>query len=115
MIEFSSTDVLAIVALLGGLACVIFLAAQLDDWRDGLAPDFASRLREKIMHTLRQRAALVICAGLVILLLDWTFFVEATCDPYMQSLRHPRLPVLFGGLVTLVGVYHWIAGPPDKI
>lgn len=69
-----------------------------------------------ILRTIRERAALAICAGLAILAVSLVI-----ADPYGLDLGSQRLArfldagwmTLFGASVSLLGLYHWIAGPPQ--
>lgn len=92
------------------LAAVIALALGL------AAPRSRAWLTAKgtaLMHTIRRRAALAICGGLALVFADWRIFAALHADAYWRELHRDGWLALFGALVALLGIYHWIAGPPD--
>lgn len=65
---------------------------------------------------MRRRAALVICAGaalvaITIFLGDRGGFGSRTIEDYIDD----GFVALFGALLALVGVYHWVAGTNNEI
>lgn len=113
--NITPADAFVIASLIGGLFTLSFLAAALDRWQISFKPGAFARWRALAMQTLRQRAAFVICAGLAVILLDYALAPQIGCDAYLLSLHKSRLPVLFGGLIALLGTYHWIVNAPGKI
>lgn len=72
--------------------------------------------RKPLMRTVRERAALVICGGLAVMALS--IFVAADHNFWEGASRLEKFldrgwVTMFGASLTLVGLYHWIAGPPD--
>lgn len=90
-----------------GLALLAAIA-----FRERLAPT-ALRAWRRTLQTIRQRAALVICLGAALVLADRYVFDGFEFDQYFTGLHNAGWIALFGGIVSLIGIYHWIAGPPD--
>ena len=69
-----------------------------------------------IMQLLRKRAAAAICLGLALIFADWRVFDTVQTDLYWNAAHEAGWLALTGALIALIGLYHWIAGPPqDKI
>jgi len=67
-----------------------------------------------IMHTLRHRAALVICLGAAWIAADWLIFNQLNAPGYLDDLHDDHWFSFFGFCAMLLGIYHWITGPPTK-
>lgn len=73
----------------------------------------AMRYRSIIMKTVQERAALVICCGLAVM--AFSLFVASGHRDFqdidrLQKFMDRGWVTMFGAAVTLVGLYHWIAG-----
>lgn len=69
------------------------------------------RLGERIMRTVRERSALVICCGLAWVMADWLIW-DDLATPRFWVRAHDQGWLLFAGWsIVLVGLYHWIARP----
>jgi hypothetical protein len=67
-----------------------------------------------IMHTIRHRAAFVICLGAAWIAADWLIFNQLNAPDYLDDLHDDHWFSFFGFCAMLVGIYHWIAGPPPN-
>lgn len=76
-------------------------------------PGALKTLGGTIMQQFRQRAALAICLGIALVFADWRAFATFTDDPYWQQAHKAGWIALFGAATALIGIYHWITGPPD--
>jgi hypothetical protein len=110
------TDFFSIIAVLLAFGAAFLGFHALHEKTAGTIWQDPKAMGKIIMQTFRQRAALVICAGAALCLVDYIIFPGAYGGTYEASLHQSHYAFLLGGLTILVGVYHWIAGPPqDKI
>lgn len=110
------TDFFSIVAVILAFGAGLLGVHALNEKTTGTIWQDPKQLGEIVVQTMRQRAALVICAGAVLCLVDYLIFPDAYSGTYQASLHQSHYAFLLGSLTILVGVYHWIAGPPqDKI
>lgn len=69
---------------------------------------------EWLMKNMKQRAALVICLGASLVLIDLMILDDMYSYETLYALHEKGWLTFFGGIVMLVGIYHWIAGPPTE-
>lgn len=67
-----------------------------------------------IMRTIRHRAALVICLGAILVFADWRIFDQMQADYYWRGAHKAGWIAFFGACTILIGIYHWITGPPTE-
>lgn len=107
--NISGPEILFIIVLIFGLI-IFVLRLDEEDFPDPKV------MWERFMQELRKRAALVICSGAAIMLIDALVFSRGSCGSYLVDLSNSHYLTLIGGFAALVGVYHWITAsvtPPE--
>ncbi|PTR07889.1 MULTISPECIES: hypothetical protein [unclassified Novosphingobium] len=107
------TDFFSVIGVLIAMGALVLGANVLNEATQDTIFRDPRRLFEVVMRTIKQRAALIICAGAALCLLDYTLFPGGYCGDYLPELHDTHMPFLLGSFAILVGVYHWIAGPPN--
>ena len=72
------------------------------------------RLWRVLMQTIRHRSALVICLGAALIFADWRIFDQLQADYYWRGAHKAGWIAFFGACTMLIGIYHWITGPPTE-
>lgn len=69
--------------------------------------------RSRLMTTLRRRAALVICLGIGIVAASLTVAPNLFDSYEWEDFIKGQWLTFIGSAIALIGIFHWISGPPD--